>query len=234
DAILEDIKGNNEIKNDLMSDAILEDIKGNNGIKNELTAINKLLSDYVEAIKESPYLIDSDKIPQIVKERIEKKSCEEDFRVNGMVGIVAVIVAVLAAPEAAAVAATAGGFAWLFGTSSIMRKIEAKIKKYKIKNLENQLNLETVELIEKIKLFSNDLNSVILEIGTIETFWILQIERIDYLIKNLEKFNTGKRYKKDQIIETIEKRWKDVERECQIYAHSMRDLLNKDALLSLS
>ncbi|GBC09268.1 hypothetical protein RclHR1_08720011 [Rhizophagus clarus] len=222
-------------------DEILKNIKNNGpenlGIMNELTNIGNFLSDYIEIIKKHPELIDSDKNFKIVKEKYEKSKCQSKSIAFTAVAAIAGIglLAVTGPVGAAVVAAEEIAF---FGTSTafytfvgLVEYIKAGKKDKSINNLEKELNIEVNELIEKIKSFSTNLNSIVGAIGNIETFWQNQIERIKVLIKELEGFKEEKkRYKKDQIVNAIEKKWKDVERECQIYSLVMKDLLNEEKL----
>ncbi|PKY25368.1 hypothetical protein RhiirB3_246333 [Rhizophagus irregularis] len=81
-----------------------------------------------------------------------------------------------------------------------------------------------------IKDFDNSLTSIILEISKIETFWDMQSERIKYLIDNL---SSGRDIQRQRVVHNLEKKWKNVGKECQIYNRVMRDVLNRDRLICI-
>ncbi|CAB5190795.1 hypothetical protein RhiirA5_485068 [Rhizophagus irregularis] len=221
-------------------DKILEDIKNyeptNLGIVNKLTIIENFLSKYIVIIKQHPYLIESDTNIKIVKEKIEETRSRVRTYAFGTIAVISGIGCLVATGPMAATAVAAEGVASLLGTYSagytffgLVEYIRAGKKEGKIKDLEKELDIEVDELVKKIKLFTKNLNLMINEIRTIETFWENQIERIDDLIKKLKGFKEAeKRHKKDAIVNSIEKKWKDVERECQIYSKVMKDMLNKE------
>jgi hypothetical protein len=221
---------------------ILENIKNyeptNFGIKNKLVIIENILSKYIEMIKEYPCLIDSDTKFKIIKEKIKKNVCQENTYAHAKIATIAGIGCLIAAgPAAAATVVATEGIATFLGTASALHTfigfvehIKSKIKEGSINDLNKELNTEVSELIEKIKPFTKNLKLIILEIDVIGRFWENQSNRIKDLIKKLERFEGEKRHKKDQIVYSIETKWKDVERECQIYSQVMDDLLTKEKL----
>jgi hypothetical protein len=225
---------------------IWKDIRNNGpanlGIINKLTIfVNVILPEYIEIIKKYPQLIDSDKTFKILEEEIKKNGYQKNsYAFNIIAAVAGIGFLITAGPATATTAVAAEGIATLLGftcvTSRVLSRVEdfkVLIKKWSINNLKKNLSIEVDELIENIKLFSINLISIVTEIGKIETFWESQIERIKELIKYLETFKeVEKRHKRDHIVYSIEKEWKDVERECQIYSHVMKDLLNKEKLSS--
>jgi hypothetical protein len=209
------------------------------GINEKLTLIQSFLPKYAEVIKKHPSLIDSDKVSKIEQEKTLRKIHLEHGFASSVIGLVFCVGAGLftlgAGAPVAAAAATVTVSDVLLSISagsnlySAVKLVKVKGKDKAINDLGKKLKIEADELIEKVKLFSKSLESIILEINMFEIFWETQIERIDYLIKNLKGFKkTEKRHFKAKIINSIEKRWKDVERECQIYSHEMKDLLIRD------
>ncbi|PKY31055.1 hypothetical protein RhiirB3_488084 [Rhizophagus irregularis] len=89
-----------------------------------------------------------------------------------------------------------------------------------LKNNQNELNM--------INLFDDNLKTIIIGVGKIRTFWNAQIEIIEYLIENLERFGKGQHIQRRRIVRVLEQRWKNVERECQIYNEAMNDLLHDE------
>ncbi|PKY48618.1 hypothetical protein RhiirA4_525621 [Rhizophagus irregularis] len=89
-----------------------------------------------------------------------------------------------------------------------------------LKNNQNELNM--------INLFDDNLKTIIIGVGKIRTFWNAQIEIIEYLIVNLERFGKGQHIQRRRIVRVLEQRWKNVERECQIYNEAMNDLLHDE------
>ncbi|CAB4436899.1 unnamed protein product [Rhizophagus irregularis] len=89
-----------------------------------------------------------------------------------------------------------------------------------LKNNQNELNM--------INLFDDNLKTIIIGVGKIRTFWNAQIEIIEYLIENLERFGKGQHIQRRRIGRVLEQRWKNVERECQIYNEAMNDLLHDE------
>ncbi|GBC08393.1 hypothetical protein RclHR1_08080007 [Rhizophagus clarus] len=85
--------------------------------------------------------------------------------------------------------------------------------------------------IVTIKDFDDSLTSIILGVGKIENFWETQTERIEYLIGNL---GTGRHIERQRVVFNLEQKWKNVERECQIYNRVMNDVLNRDRLNRIS
>jgi hypothetical protein len=85
--------------------------------------------------------------------------------------------------------------------------------------------------IVTIKDFNDNLNSIILQIGKTETFWSMQIQRIEYLINNLR---SGRGIQRERVVYNLEQKWKNVEKECQIYDRVMNDVLNRDRLIWLN
>ncbi|RIA83575.1 hypothetical protein C1645_880413 [Glomus cerebriforme] len=81
-----------------------------------------------------------------------------------------------------------------------------------------------------VKVFDKNISSIIVEIGKIETFWDMQVKRIEYLINNLQ---SGRNIKRSRIVHNLEQKWKNVEKECQIYNRVMKELLVKDGLVSI-
>lgn len=84
--------------------------------------------------------------------------------------------------------------------------------------------------IVSIKDFDNSLTSIIMEINKIETFWGMQTEKIKYLIENLE---SGRDINRQRAVHNIEQKWKNVEKECQIYNRAMNGVLTRDRLICI-
>ncbi|CAB4473917.1 unnamed protein product [Rhizophagus irregularis] len=99
----------------------------------------------------------------------------------------------------------------------------------KKKEIKSQLNNKRSEL-NMINLFDDNLRAIISGIGSIKTFWGIQIENIEYITKNLEKFGEGQSIQRRRIVHILEQKWKNVERECQIYNKAMNDVLNNDRI----
>ncbi|GBC21719.2 hypothetical protein GLOIN_2v1511678 [Rhizophagus irregularis DAOM 181602=DAOM 197198] len=84
--------------------------------------------------------------------------------------------------------------------------------------------------VEMVKLFSKNLRSIIMGIGRIETFWDSQIGSIEHLIDNLKRLKSSSRERitQRQIVYNIEHKWKNVEKECQLYYFAMKKLLHEN------
>ncbi|CAB4440070.1 unnamed protein product [Rhizophagus irregularis] len=210
-------------------DTILGDV----GINEKLTAVQNFLPTYIEEIKKCPGLINPDNISKIEEEITLLKNQAKSGIAFSAIGLVCIGVGLIA-PPAGAVMAVSDVLLGISNGSNLYNSIKLIKTNKKIKDLTKKLSIEVDELIEKIKLFSNSLESIILEISTFEIFWENQVEKIDYLIKNLRGFNeTERRHNKDKIVNSIEKKWKDVERECQLYSHEMKDLLIRDEYIKV-
>ncbi|PKK68720.1 hypothetical protein RhiirC2_749685 [Rhizophagus irregularis] len=109
-----------------------------------------------------------------------------------------------------------------------VRETEKWIEEKK-KEIKSQLNNKRSEL-NMINLFDDNLKAIISGIGSIKTFWGIQIENIEYITKNLEKFGEGQSIQRRRIVHILEQKWKNVERECQIYNKAMNDVLNNDRI----
>ncbi|GBC21723.1 hypothetical protein GLOIN_2v190066 [Rhizophagus irregularis DAOM 181602=DAOM 197198] len=87
------------------------------------------------------------------------------------------------------------------------------------------------ELKKKIKTDDESgINDRINSESKIETFWGMQTERIKYLIDNLE---SGRDINRQRAVHNIEQKWKNVEKECQIYNRAMNDVLTRDRLICI-
>ncbi|RGB41395.1 hypothetical protein C1646_752195 [Rhizophagus diaphanus] len=98
-------------------------------------------------------------------------------------------------------------------------------KNNKIEELNNKRNE-----IEMVKLFGENLRSIIRGISRIETFWDRQIRSIERLIGNLKRLDSSseKRITQRQIVYNIGQKWKNVEKECELYYIEMKKLLHEN------
>ncbi|CAB4436900.1 unnamed protein product [Rhizophagus irregularis] len=102
-------------------------------------------------------------------------------------------------------------------------------KNDKIEEFGIQLNNKRKE-VEMVKLFSENLGSIVMGISRIETFWDSQIGSIEHLIDNLKRLKSSSRERitQRQIVYNIEHKWKNVEKECQLYYFAMKKLLHEN------
>jgi hypothetical protein len=193
-------------------DVIIND--ENIGMKEKLTNIHDFLREYISEIKESPHKIDSvkeskiramlNKILKFLKDHPYCTTIGTFAFLGGSVLVGRVILAILV---------------YLTGSAGIFCNDVA-------------MKRERDGLVEKINHVCDGLNSIVVEIGDIETFWLEQIERIKYLIDNLPRFtNENARVKRHRISNQIEKKWKDVGEDCKNYTRLMRNVLNRDRLI---
>ncbi|GES80962.1 hypothetical protein GLOIN_2v1511678 [Rhizophagus clarus] len=112
-----------------------------------------------------------------------------------------------------------------------VRKKADQWLEYKKEVLRSPLNHKRNEL-DKLKIFDENLCSIIKGVGRIETFWDMQIRGIHDLIKKLKKLkSTGRgRINQRQAIDCIEKKWENVGKECQLYYITMKKLLHENKL----
>jgi hypothetical protein len=112
---------------------------------------------------------------------------------------------------------------------NLAKKMEIKLEDEKVVIKKNQLSNKRNEL-DIIKQFDENMSSIILGIGRIETFWDMQIRSIEFLIKKLKKLKTSgrERITQRQIVYSIEQKWKNVGKECQLYYIAMKKLLHEN------
>ncbi|GBB95734.1 hypothetical protein RclHR1_02600003 [Rhizophagus clarus] len=207
------------------------------GIKDKLIDVQNFLPEYVEIIKKYPGSISPDYISKIKKEITQKCNRKKRSLFSSTVALVSCVgagILIACAPAAVTVATVGTVISFVSNIYSYFNLFKARRNDKTINCLVKKLKVEADELVKKIELFSGSLETIVLEIITFEIFWENQIEKIDFLIKNLGGFKkTEKRHNKDKIINSIEKKWKDVERECQIYSHEMKDLLIRDEYIKV-